>query len=99
MFAMARSSTACSTRSSIASSISRRRLTLDAESDFAQGLDVNLLSLIRLLERCRLQQRVPSFGFASSISTFGGALPEVVDDGVAQTPETSYGCHKASPSC
>ncbi len=70
-------------------------LTLDAESDFAHGLDVNLLSLIRLLERCRLQQSVPLFGFASSISTFGGPLPEVVDDGLAQTPETSYGCHKA----
>jgi len=70
-------------------------LTLDAESDFAQGLEVNLLSLVRLLERCRLQQRLPSLAFASSISAFGGELPEVVDDGVAQTPETSYGCHKA----
>ena len=70
-------------------------LTLDAENDFAQGLDVNLLSLIRLLERCRLQRTVPALAFASSISTFGGSLPDVVDDGVAQTPETSYGCHKA----
>jgi D-erythronate 2-dehydrogenase len=70
-------------------------LTLDAESDFGQGLEVNLLALVRLLERCRAQERVPSFAFASSISTFGGELPEVVDDGVAQTPETSYGCHKA----
>ena len=70
-------------------------LTLDAEEDFAQGLEVNLLALVRLLERCRLQQRVPAFAFASSISTFGGDLPEVVDDGVAQTPETSYGTHKA----
>ena len=70
-------------------------LTLDAEGDFAQGLEVNLLALVRLLERCRLQQRTPSFVFASSISTFGGDLPEVVDDGVAHTPETSYGTHKA----
>ena len=70
-------------------------LTLDAENDFAQGLDVNLLSLIRLLERCRLQRTVPALAFASSISTFGGSLPDVVDDGVAQTPETSYGCHKS----
>lgn len=70
-------------------------LTLDAESDFAQGLQVNVLALIHLLEICRLQRRMPSFAFASSISTFGGGLPEVVDDGVAQTPETSYGAHKA----
>jgi nucleoside-diphosphate-sugar epimerase len=70
-------------------------LTLDAESDFAQGLQVNVLALIHLLELCRLQRRMPSFAFASSISTFGGSLPDVVDDGVAQTPETSYGAHKA----
>jgi nucleoside-diphosphate-sugar epimerase len=70
-------------------------LTLDAEEDFARGLEVNLLALVRLLERCRLQQRAPWFAFASSISTFGGQLPEVVDDDVAQTPETSYGTHKA----
>lgn len=70
-------------------------LTLDAESDFTQGLEVNVHALMRLLERCRLQQRPPCVAFASSISTFGGPLPDVVDDGVAQAPQTSYGSHKA----
>ena len=32
--------------------------------------------------------------FASSISTFGGALPDVVGDDVFQAPTTSYGAHK-----
>lgn len=70
-------------------------LTLDAEMDFARGLDVNVHALMRLLEHCRAQARPPSLVFASSISAYGGALPEVVDDDVVQTPQTSYGCHKA----
>jgi nucleoside-diphosphate-sugar epimerase len=70
-------------------------LTLDAESDFARGLQVNVHALMRLLEHCRAQAIPPKFLFASSISSFGGALPRVVDDHVFQTPQTSYGTHKA----
>jgi nucleoside-diphosphate-sugar epimerase len=70
-------------------------LTLDAESDFTRGLEVNVHTLMRLLEHCRLQPRPPQLVFASSISAFGGMLPDRVDDDVAQTPETSYGTHKA----
>jgi nucleoside-diphosphate-sugar epimerase len=70
-------------------------LTLDAEMDFAHGLDVNVHALMRLLEHCRRQRRAPTFVFASSISTYGGDLPDTVDDHVAQTPQTSYGTHKA----
>lgn len=70
-------------------------LTLDAEMDFAHGLEVNVHALMRLLERCRKQSRPPAFVFASSISTYGGNLPDTVDDHVAQTPQTSYGTHKA----
>lgn len=73
-------------------------LTLDAEMDFARGLEVNVHALMRLLEACRAQfdagGRAPSLMFASSISTFGGPLPDPVDDHVAQTPQTSYGTHK-----
>ncbi len=70
-------------------------LTLDAEQNFAHGLAVNVQALMQLLERCRAQAQAPSFVFASSISTFGGPLPDTVDDPVAQTPQTSYGTHKA----
>jgi len=70
-------------------------LTLDAEQDFARGLAVNVHALMQLLERCRAQAQAPSFVFASSISTFGGPLPDTVDDAVAQNPQTSYGTHKA----
>lgn len=70
-------------------------LTLDAENDFRRGLETNLLSLVELLERCRLQPRAPVLLFASSISTFGGVLPDVVGDDLVQAPDTSYGTHKA----
>jgi nucleoside-diphosphate-sugar epimerase len=70
-------------------------LTLEAEADFEHGLQVNVQALIALLQRCRAQVHAPRFVFASSISTFGGALPETVNDDVAQTPQTSYGTHKA----
>ena len=70
-------------------------LTLDAESDFERGLQINVHALMRLLECCRRQAVAPKFLFASSISSFGGALPKVVDDFVFQTPQTSYGTHKA----
>jgi nucleoside-diphosphate-sugar epimerase len=70
-------------------------LTLDAEHDYARGLAVNVQALMALLEHCRAQGNQPSFVFASSISTFGGPLPDTVDDHVAQTPQTSYGSHKA----
>lgn len=70
-------------------------LTLDAEMDFERGMAVNVHALMRLLERCRAQGNGPSFVFASSISTFGGDVPDTVDDHVAQNPQTSYGTHKA----
>ncbi len=70
-------------------------LTLDAEMDFARGMAVNVQALMQLLEHCRAQARPASLVFASSISTFGGPLPDTVDDHVAQTPQTSYGAHKA----
>lgn len=70
-------------------------LTLDAEMDFMRGLNTNVHALMRLLEHCRAQEKPPKFLFASSISSYGGSLPKVVDDFVVQTPQTSYGTHKA----
>ncbi|NYT84690.1 NAD-dependent epimerase/dehydratase family protein [Pusillimonas harenae] len=69
-------------------------LTLVAENSFERGMDINIHALIRLLEACRLQGNSPKLIFASSVSTFGGELPETVDDYVRQTPQTSYGAHK-----
>jgi len=70
-------------------------LTIDAEKDFDRGLAVNVHGLMQLLDACRAQARAPRFVFASSIAAFGGPLPGTVDDTVAQTPQTSYGTHKA----
>ncbi|WP_207539894.1 NAD-dependent epimerase/dehydratase family protein [Sabulicella rubraurantiaca] len=70
-------------------------LTGAAEADLGHGLSVNLLALLRLLERCRGQGRVPRLVFASSIAAFGGSLPEVVEDDTPRLPQTSYGTQKA----
>jgi D-erythronate 2-dehydrogenase len=69
-------------------------LTTASERDITLGLETNVLSLLGLLEHCRAQKTPPRLVFASSIATFGGALPAVVDDSTAQTPQTSYGAHK-----
>ncbi|QDO96145.1 NAD-dependent epimerase/dehydratase family protein [Ferrovibrio terrae] len=69
-------------------------LTTEAERDIALGIETNVLSLLGLLDLCRAQKTAPRFIFASSIATFGGTLPGVVDDTTAQTPQTSYGAHK-----
>lgn len=69
-------------------------LTTEAERDIALGIETNVLSLLGLLELCRTQKAAPRFVFASSIATFGGRLPGIVDDTTAQTPQTSYGAHK-----
>lgn len=69
-------------------------LTTEAERDIGAGIETNVLSLLGLLELCRAQKTAPRFIFASSIATFGGALPETVDDTTAQMPQTSYGAHK-----
>src|SRR5690606_33003338 len=66
----------------------------DAENAFEHGMEINVHALMRLLEACRRQGNTPKFMFASSISTFGGDLPDTVDDYVRQTPQTSYGAHK-----
>jgi nucleoside-diphosphate-sugar epimerase len=69
-------------------------LTTEAERDIALGIETNVLSLFGLLELCRAQNTAPRFIFTSSIATFGGTLPDMVDDTTVQTPQTSYGAHK-----
>ncbi|HRO59696.1 MAG TPA: NAD-dependent epimerase/dehydratase family protein [Burkholderiaceae bacterium] len=70
-------------------------LTVDAETRFARGLDVNLRGLLALLEACRLNEKAPRLVFTSSLAAFGGPLPETVDDHLQLTPQTSYGTQKA----
>lgn len=70
-------------------------LTVESETDFARGLDVNLRGLLALLEALRARGNAPRLVFASSLAAFGGPLPEIVDDAVQLTPQTSYGTQKA----
>ena len=65
-----------------------------AEADFDLGMRVNLDGTRTLLEACRATGRAPRLLFSSSIAVFGGALPPVVTDDTAPTPQGSYGIQK-----
>ena len=65
-----------------------------AEADFDLGYRVNLDAARLVLEACRRQRKPPRLVFTSSVAAFGGALPEVVDDATAATPQSSYGTQK-----
>ena len=66
-----------------------------AEADFDLGMRVNLHGTLAVLEACRALPQPPRLVFTSSIATFGGELPAVVDDTTPQTPQSSYGIQKA----
>lgn len=66
-----------------------------AEADFDLGMRINLHGTLAVLEACRALPRPPRLVFTSSIASFGGPLPDVVDDSTPQTPQTSYGTQKA----
>jgi nucleoside-diphosphate-sugar epimerase len=66
-----------------------------AEADFDLGMRVNLHGTLAVLEACRALPQPPRLIFTSSIATFGGELPMVVDDTTPQMPQSSYGIQKA----
>ena len=66
-----------------------------AEADFDLGMRVNLDATRILLEACRALAHRPRVVFTSSVAVFGGELPELVPEGTAVTPQSSYGTEKA----
>jgi len=66
-----------------------------AEADFDLGMRINLHGTLAVLEACRALPHPPRLVFTSSIASFGGPLPAVVDETIPQTPQTSYGAQKA----
>ncbi|MDA9009300.1 SDR family oxidoreductase [Alphaproteobacteria bacterium] len=66
-----------------------------AEEDFDLGMAVNLDANRALLEACRALPNVPKYVFASSVASFGGYMPDVLDDATERTPQTSYGMQKS----
>ena len=66
-----------------------------AEEDFDLGMRVNMQGTMNVLEACRRHGTCPRVVFASSVAVFGGDMPEVIQDGTALTPQTSYGTQKA----
>jgi D-erythronate 2-dehydrogenase len=65
-----------------------------AEADFDLGMQINLDATRLILERARRNGNRPRVVFTSSVAVFGGALPPVVQDDTAATPQSSYGAQK-----
>ncbi|HEX4797028.1 MAG TPA: D-erythronate dehydrogenase [Humisphaera sp.] len=70
-------------------------VSLGAEEDFELGMRVNLDTTRSMLDICRKVAKGASFLFASSAAVYGGEMPPVIEDGLALTPQTSYGTQKA----
>ncbi len=66
-----------------------------AEADFDLGMRINVMGTLSVLDACRVLPQPPRVVFTSSVASFGGALPEVVDDTTPNTPQSSYGTQKA----
>ncbi|WP_166266950.1 D-erythronate dehydrogenase [Marinobacter caseinilyticus] len=67
-----------------------------AEADLDLGMAVNFDATRALLEGCRSRGLADTrLVMASSVATYGGALPPELDDLTAVTPQSSYGTQKA----
>jgi len=71
-------------------------VSAQAEADFDLGMRINLDGTRHVLDAARALGGRPRLVFTSSIATYGGALPDPVDDTTLQTPLTSYGAQKAA---
>lgn len=66
-----------------------------AEQDPDLGYEINFLATRNLLEVCRRIKPSIRFIFSSSLAVFGGELPDVIQNGTAVTPQSTYGTQKA----
>jgi nucleoside-diphosphate-sugar epimerase len=69
-------------------------LSGQAEAEFDLGMQINVDGTRGLLEACRHAGRTPRFVMASTVAVFGGALPGLVPEDIALTPQSSYGAEK-----
>ncbi|MEO1390439.1 MAG: D-erythronate dehydrogenase [Cyanobacteria bacterium J06634_6] len=70
-------------------------VSAQAEANFDLGVQVNVQGTRNLLEAMRHNAPGAMLIFASSLAVFGGDLPEMITDGTAVTPQSSYGTQKA----
>lgn len=70
-------------------------VSAQAEEEFDTGMRVNLFGTVNVLERCRALNTSPVLVFSSSLSVFGGDVPDPVTDWTLTNPQSSYGTQKA----
>ncbi|QCB45851.1 D-erythronate dehydrogenase [Hydrogenophaga sp. PAMC20947] len=70
-------------------------VSAQAEEEFDTGMRVNLFGTVNVLERCRALTTAPVLVFSSSLSVFGGDVPDPITDWTLPNPQSSYGTQKA----
>lgn len=65
-----------------------------AEAEFDIGMRVNLMGTINVLDAARVAANKPIVVFTSSVATYGGEIPDMIEDWTALNPQTSYGAQK-----
>jgi nucleoside-diphosphate-sugar epimerase len=71
-------------------------VSAQAEIDLDLALSVNIQGTINILDALRAMPGVQRLVGTSSLAVFGGELPDVCDDHVKLTPESTYGMTKAT---
>ncbi|MDO4637203.1 MAG: SDR family oxidoreductase [Lautropia sp.] len=66
-----------------------------AEADPDLGYEINFLSTRHILEHIRAVRPGIRLVFSSSLAVYGGALPAIIRDDTAVTPQSCYGTQKA----
>ena len=66
-----------------------------AEQDLDAGIQINMMGVYNVLERCRALGTKPVLVFTSSMAVYGGEVPDPITDNTFLNPQTSYGAQKA----
>ncbi len=65
-----------------------------AEADFISGLRTNFFGTLNLFESTRAAANKPVIIYSSSVASYGGEVPQPIEDWTNTNPQTSYGSQK-----
>ena len=65
-----------------------------AEADFVAGLRTNFFGTLNLFEAARAAATKPVIVYSSSVASYGGEVPQPIEDWTNTNPQTSYGSQK-----
>ena len=66
----------------------------EAEANFVAGLRTNFFGTLNLFESARASATQPVIVYSSSVASYGGEVPQPIEDWTNTNPQTSYGSQK-----